>query len=65
MLVEAEVEGMRIKTLLHNAEIIKLVSDSGKPMSVTVLKEGDEVLVYFEKVERHFGIKIEMTIIEK
>jgi 3-dehydroquinate synthase class II len=30
---------------------------------VTALKEGDEV--YFEAAARHFGIKIEETIIEK
>lgn len=65
MLVEAEVDGTGIKTLLQNAETIKLVGDSGKPMPVTALKEGDEVLVYFEKAARHFGIKIEETIIEK
>ena len=65
MLVEAEVEGTRIKTLLQNAETIKLVGADGKPMPVTVLKEGDEVLVYFEAAARDFGIKIEETIIEK
>ena len=65
MLVEAEVEGTRIKTLLQNAETIKLVSADGKPMPVTALKEGDEVMVYFEAAARHFGIKIEETIIEK
>lgn len=65
MLVEAEVEGAKIKTLLQNAETIKLVGIDGKPMPVTSLKEGDEVLVYFEAAARHFGIKIEETIIEK
>ena len=65
MLVEAEVEGSKIKTLLQNAETIKLVSADGKPVPVTSLKEGDEVLVYFEAAARHFGIKIEETIIEK
>ncbi len=65
MLVEAEVEGTRIKTLLQNAETIKLVRSDGKPISVAALKEGDEVLVYFEAAARHFGIKIEETIIEK
>lgn len=64
-LVEAEVEGTRIKTLLQNAETIKLVGSDGKPLPVTALKEGDEVLVYFEAAARHFGIKIEETIIEK
>jgi len=65
MLVEAEVDGTKIKTLLQNAETIKLVGADGKPMPVTALKEGDEVLVYFEAAARHFGIKIEETIIEK
>jgi 3-dehydroquinate synthase II len=65
MLVEAEVEGTKIKTLLQNAETIKLVGADGKPMPVTALKEDDEVLVYFEAAARHFGIKIEETIIEK
>ncbi len=65
MLVEAEVEGTGIKTLLQNAETIKLVGSDGKPISVAALKDGDEVLVYFEAAARHFGIKIEETIIEK
>ena len=65
MLVEAEVDGVKIKTLLQNAETIKLVGADGKPVPVTALKEGDEVLVYFEAAARHFGIKIEETIIEK
>ncbi len=65
MLVEAEVEGTKIKTLLQNAETIKLVGADGKPVPVTALKEGDEVLVHFEAAARHFGIKIEETIIEK
>ncbi|MDD5615391.1 MAG: 3-dehydroquinate synthase II [Candidatus Methanoperedens sp.] len=65
MLVEAEVDGTKIKTLLQNAETIKLVGAGGKPVPVTELKEGDEVLVYFEAAARHFGIKIEETIIEK
>lgn len=65
MLVEAEVEGTKIKTLLQNAETIKLVDADGIPVPVTELKEGDEVLVYYESSARHFGIKIDETIIEK
>lgn len=65
MLVEAEFDGTKIKTLLQNAETIKLVGADGKPLPVTALKEGDEVMVYFEAAARHFGIKIEETIIEK
>jgi 3-dehydroquinate synthase II len=65
MLVEAEVDGVLIKTLLQNAETIKLVGKDGNPISVAELKEGDEVLVYFEEAARHFGVKVEETIIEK
>lgn len=65
MLVEAEVKGVKIKTLLQNAETIKLVGKDGKPVPVTDLKENDEVMVYFDDTARHFGIKIEETIIEK
>ncbi len=65
MLVEAEVNGKIIKTILQNAETIKLVSPDGWPVSIAELKEGDEVLVHYEEVARHFGMGIEETIIEK
>jgi len=65
MLIEAEAEGQRISTLLQNAETIKLVGSDGKPKPVTDLKEGDEVMVNLEKSARHFGMKIEESIVEK
>ncbi|MDY6965830.1 MAG: 3-dehydroquinate synthase II [Halobacteriota archaeon] len=65
MLVEAVIDGNKIKTVLQNAETIKLVSKDGTPISITELKEGDEVLVRYEDAARHFGIKIDETIIEK
>ncbi len=65
MLVEAQVKGDKIKTLLQNAETIKLVTQDGTPRAVTELKEGDEVLVHYEEGGRHFGMKIEETIIER
>jgi len=64
-LVEAEVDGNVIKTLLQNAETIKLVGADGAPISIANLKIGDEVLVHFEDSARHFGMKIDETIIEK
>ncbi len=64
-LVEAQIGENLIKTILQNAETIKLVSKDGKPISITELKEGDEILVYYEDAARHFGIKINETIIEK
>ncbi|MCD5409773.1 MAG: 3-dehydroquinate synthase II [Methanocellales archaeon] len=65
MLIEAEVEGTKIKTILQNAETIKLVTKDGKPKAVTMLKKGDEVLAYYEGGGRHFGMKIDETIVEK
>ena len=64
-LIEAEYEGFTIKTLLQNAETIRLVEDDGDPVSVAELKVGDKVMVYLDKSARHFGMAIEETIIEK
>ena len=65
MLVEAEYDGVTIRTLLQNAETIRLVQDNGNPLSVAELKIGDKVMVYLDKSARHFGMAIEETIIEK
>ncbi|HPM27175.1 MAG TPA: 3-dehydroquinate synthase II [Methanothrix sp.] len=50
---------------MQNAETIKLVSPEGQPRAVTDLKVGDEVLVHLEESARHFGMKIEESIVEK
>ncbi|ODS42283.1 MAG: 3-dehydroquinate synthase [Candidatus Altiarchaeales archaeon IMC4] len=65
MLVEAEVNGKKIKTLLQNAETIRLVDKNGKAISVVELKKGDEVLVYVEEKGRHFGMAVDESIAEK
>ncbi len=65
VLVEAEIKNEKISTILQNAETVNLVGKNGKPISVSRLKEGDEVLVNLEKGGRHFGIKIKESIIEK
>ena len=65
MLVEAEVDGNKLKTILQNAETIKLVKKDGNPISITELKEGEEVLVHYEDAARHFGIRIDETIVER
>lgn len=64
-LVEAEVRGQTLKTLVQNAETIKFVAPGGKTVPVTRLKEGDEVLVHLSEGGRHFGMKVEETVIEK
>lgn len=65
MLIEAEVDGNLVSTIAQNAETIKLVTPEGTPVAVTEVKEGDKVLVYYEDVARHFGMKVEETILEK
>ena len=65
MLIEAEVEGSIIKTIVQNAETIFFVTKGGSK-SVKDLKAGDEVLVYWNPGGRHFGILVkEESVIEK
>ena len=64
MLIEAEYKGETGKALLQNAETIK-VATSEEPKAVTDLEEGDKVQVYFENVGRHFGKKVEESLVEK
>lgn len=65
LLVEAEVNGKKVTTILQNAETIRLTTPEGKPVSVVQLKPGDEVVVAVEETGRHFGHKVEETIMEK
>ena len=54
LIIEAEHEGKRFKTIAQNAETIRLVTEKGST-SVTALKPGDEVLAYILEGGRHFG----------
>ena len=65
MLIEAEAEGQPISLVLQNAETIRLISPDGKAISVTTLKPGDKVLGHIEKAGRHFGMKVDETLIER
>jgi 3-dehydroquinate synthase II len=65
-LIEAQIGNTKIKTILQNAETIRLVTPkASKP--VTELKPNDQVLVHIAaKGGRHFGISVpEETVIEK
>jgi 3-dehydroquinate synthase II len=66
ILIEADVEGKKIKTILQNAETIRLVTPKGST-PVTELKLGDEVLVHVAaKGGRHFGVSVpEEKVIER
>jgi 3-dehydroquinate synthase II len=65
MLIEAEADGMPISLVLQNAETIRLVNPQGKAISVTSLKPADKVLAHVEKSGRHFGMKVEESLIER
>jgi 3-dehydroquinate synthase II len=65
MLIEAESDGNPISLVLQNAETIRLVTPNGEPVSVTSLKKGDKVLAHIERSGRHFGMKVEETLIER
>ncbi len=62
--VELDIDGDRVETLLQNAETIKVATSEGRK-AVTDLDVGDELLVYYEDVARHFGEAVEESIIEK
>lgn len=66
ILVEAQIEGKTIKTILQNAETIRLVTPKGST-PVTELKAGDEVSVHVAaKGGRHFGVSVpDETVIER
>ena len=65
VLVEARLGERTIKTILQNAETVRLITPNGsKPVSE--LKPGDEVLVRLEEGGRHFGTRVsEEMVVEK
>jgi 3-dehydroquinate synthase II len=65
LLIKASTDGDEGTVILQNAETIKLVSPDGRHVSVSELKEGDEVLVWTGKKARHFGVEVDEFIVEK
>jgi 3-dehydroquinate synthase II len=65
LLVEAQAQGQPISLVLQNAETIRLVSPDGKAISITTLKPGEKVLAHVETAGRHFGMKVDETLIER
>jgi 3-dehydroquinate synthase II len=64
-LVETEVGGWRLKTIVQNAETIRFVTKDGSK-AVTDVKTGDELLVYHKPGGRHFGTLVsEESVIER
>lgn len=66
LLIEAQINGVTLKTIVQNAETIRLVDKDLNAISVAKLKIGDEILVYYNKGGRHFGKLVEKEfVIEK
>jgi 3-dehydroquinate synthase II len=65
IIIEAICDENKIKTILQNAETIRLMTKVGS-ISVKDIKKGDDVLVYIERGGRHFGTLVEEEkVIEK
>ena len=66
MMIEAVVDGESGTVMLQKAETIRLMRPDGTPVSVTELKEGEEVLVHTSKSRaRHFGGEVDEFILER
>lgn len=65
LLLEAEYEGIKIKSLVQNAETIRLVDEKGNPISVSDLEKGMKVKGFIDDSARHFGMAIDENIIEQ
>ncbi|MBO7443517.1 MAG: 3-dehydroquinate synthase II, partial [Methanobrevibacter sp.] len=65
LLIEAEYEDMKIRSLVQNAETIRLVDENGEPISVSVLEPGMKVKGFIDDSARHFGMAIDEQIIEQ
>ncbi|MDD3066467.1 MAG: 3-dehydroquinate synthase II [Candidatus Gracilibacteria bacterium] len=63
--ITGKVGDKNISLVMQNAETIRLTLPNGKPISVTKLKKGDEVLAFTEDAGRHFGVKVKETITER
>jgi 3-dehydroquinate synthase II len=63
LLIEVKAGERKFSIILQNAETIRLCTPSG-PISVSDLREGQEVLVRVESGGRHFGQAVAETITE-
>ncbi len=65
MFVEAKWGKKKVSLILQNAETIRLVDPSGRPVSIVSLRKGSRILAFFTESGRHFGIKVNESIIEQ
>lgn len=64
LMITAECNGIQGSIFLQNAETIALVDIEGNARSVSTLTTGDTVLVHLDTAGRHFGMRIQESIIE-
>ena len=65
LLIEAEAPNKQVvKSVVQEAETIRMLTPEGSK-SVAELKEGDAILVNVQAGGRHFGMKVDETIIEQ
>ena len=64
LLVEVKFEGNDYSLILQNAETIRLISN-GEPRSMVELKEGDTIKMWVSTSGRHFGMKVDESVMEK
>ena len=64
VLVEVKYRNRKFNIILQNAETIRLISN-GKPVSIVDLKKGDSIQMWVDDKGRHFGKKVDESVIEK
>ena len=64
LLMEIEYKKKKFNIILQNAETIRLISDN-KPVSIVDLNKGDSILMWVDDKGRHFGMKVDESILEK
>ncbi len=65
LLAVAKAGAREVSVYLQNAETVNLTAPDGSAVAVSALKPGDAVLVHMEEGGRHFGMKIEESLVEK
>lgn len=64
ILLEVKYRTKIYNIILQNAETIRLISN-GKPVSIVDLSKGDSIQMWIDDKGRHFGMKVDESIIEK
>ena len=64
-LIEVEFKtGERVNTIMQDDWHVRIFSDDAKPLNITELRSGDNVLGHVAVPGRHVGIKVDEHILE-